>query len=118
MLNCCLVIAAVVTKLVLQLSVEKMGLNWQVFVDAIIGVYCLGVVIVLGILASLHCVLVAKNQTTNEYFKDLYVKNNPYSKGCFRNFLYLWCPPYYPNYINFREEIVESDTQFVPLTSN
>lgn len=80
-----------------------------------IGVYALGALLAVGILAGsipfsiptllqlfhlgLHCILVSTNQTTNEYFKETFQTDNPFSLGLFCNCFFLWCPPYYPQFV-------------------
>jgi len=75
-------------------------------------IYCVIAICLVGFLGGFHCVLVCVNQTTNEKLKGLYKrKDNPYDKGCCKNFLSLACAPFFPSYNNFRE-LVDDESKY------
>jgi len=59
--------------------------------------------ILLGILVGFTGFLVSVSRTTNENIKQMFfMGSNPYDEGCWRNWLYVWCPPYFPSGIHPR----------------
>lgn len=74
------------------------------FFSAITLVYCFIAIGLVGFLGTFHCMLLCKNQTTNEKLKGLYKKKiNPYSKGPCLNFVSILWAPIFPRPVPWRE---------------
>jgi len=76
---------------------------WHGVIALILCIYSLLGFFVLISLGALHCKLITFAETTNENIKYTYRrKKNPFSRGIlFKNFFFIFCPPYYSSYFNF-----------------
>jgi len=108
------IMAVTIYKMVADANEHYTGSSSDAFVAAcrdcpicpIIIVYCLLPISLVGGLAGYHYYLSAIDQTTNERIKDTFVgKENPYDKGCGRNWLYFWCSPRYPRYVRWEQQV-------------
>jgi len=89
-------------------SIDRFANGWKKAPLSLpLAVICLiGFCLLLG-LGGFHLYLIATGQTTNEKLKNLYGKGkpNPHTLGCFKNYIFLFCPPHYPRYIQYKKKI-------------
>jgi len=111
-INALYAIACCATQLYFLLDTSNATVN-TIFHDLsgifsfIVGIYGIIVFGVVGILARLHCYLVATNQSTNEHIKKVFKgKKNPFSRSTlFGNCLSMFCPSTYPPYVHPRKKV-------------
>jgi len=110
MLNCLYVGGCSVASIYVQVQDKNFaeGLQqWRSLFAIVLAAYCLLAFALVAILGGLHCWLVCTQQSTNEMIKKSFKEvKNPYVRGFFSKYFYVWCPPLYPSLIRPRELIL------------
>lgn len=95
---------------------------WRTISEDIVSValviYCFIAIWFVGGLTVFHFYLISKNQTTYENFRYRYdKKENPYNKGIMKNLKEFFFSKTPSSEINFREWVVEDDTEMDEMIS-
>lgn len=94
----------------------KDGLHESYYFSIILPIYALAGLGFVGGLTGFHCFLVGSGISTNEFIKKTFKnRNNPFSHGFCKNYIYALCPPGRPGFFKHSlRRVVETDMDVFP----